>query len=58
MKALSNEVFNIGHKIIALQVLKSNSAAIGLYESLGYQIHHDYAYYRYTKVKQPREVEC
>ena len=58
MMALSNEVFNIGHKIIALQVLKSNSAAIGLYESLGYQIHHDYAYYRYTKVKQPREVEC
>jgi len=58
MLALSNEVFKIGHKIIALQVLKSNLPAVGLYESLGYQIHHDYAYYRYTKVKQPIEVGC
>lgn len=51
MLALSTEVFKIGHKIIALQVLKSNVAAIRLYESLGYEIHHDYAYYRYTKVQ-------
>jgi N-acetylglutamate synthase len=58
MLALSNEVFKIGHKIIALQVLKSNLPAVGLYESLGYQIHHDYAYYRYTKVQQPIEVGC
>ena len=58
MLALSNEVFKIGHKIIALQVLKSNVPAVGLYESLGYQIHHDYAYYRYTKVHQPIEVGC
>lgn len=58
MLALSNEVFKIGHKIIALQVLKSNLPAIGLYESLGYKTHHDYAYYRYTKVQQPKEVGC
>jgi N-acetylglutamate synthase len=58
MLALGNEVFKIGHKIIALQVLKSNLPAVGLYESLGYQIHHDYAYYRYTKVQQPIEVGC
>ena len=58
MLALSNEVFKIGHKIIALQVLKSNLPAVRLYESLGYQIHHDYAYYRYTKVQQPIEVGC
>ena len=58
MMALANEVFNIGHKIIALQVLKSNKAAVSLYESLGYWIHHDYAYYRYSKVQQPKEVDC
>jgi predicted GNAT family acetyltransferase len=54
MHALSNEVFNIGHKQIVLQVLKSNEAAVGLYRSLGYEIHHDYAYYRHTRTEQSK----
>jgi ribosomal protein S18 acetylase RimI-like enzyme len=54
MHALSNEVFNIGHKHIVLQVLKSNEAAVGLYRSLGYEIHHDYAYYRHTRTEQSK----
>ncbi len=49
MRALSNAVAEIGHKEIVLQVLKSNLVAIKMYESLGYKIHHEYAYYRYTK---------
>ena len=56
MHALSNEVFNIGHKQIVLQVLKSNEAAVGLYQSLGYEIHHDYAYYRHTRTEKTKEV--
>ena len=58
MHALSNEVFNIGHKQIVLQVLKSNEAAVGLYQSLGYEIHHDYAYYRHTRTEKTKEVVC
>jgi predicted GNAT family acetyltransferase len=58
MNALSNAVFEIGHKTIVLQVLKSNVAAVSLYESLGYEIHHDYAYYRHTKAEIPKKVEC
>ena len=54
MNALSNAVYEIGHKQIVLQVLKSNVAAIGLYKSLGYEIHHDYAYYRHTKAEIPK----
>ena len=49
MRSLSNAVAEIGHKEIVLQVLKSNLVAIKMYESLGYKIHHEYAYYRYTK---------
>ena len=56
MKALSNEMFNEGHKHIVLQVLKSNTAAIGLYESIGYKIHHEYAYYRHSRAEQANEV--
>ena len=56
MHALSNEVFNIGLKQIVLQVLKSNEAAVGLYQSLGYEIHHDYAYYRHTRTEKTKEV--
>ena len=56
MHALSNEVFNIGLKQIVLQVLKSNQAAVGLYQSLGYEIHHDYAYYRHTRTEKTKEV--
>ena len=58
MHALSNEVFNIGLKQIVLQVLKSNEAAVGLYQSLGYEIHHDYAYYRHTRTEKTKEVVC
>lgn len=58
MNALSNAVYEIGHKQIVLQVLKSNVAAVSLYESLGYEIHHDYAYYRHTKAEIPKKVEC
>ncbi|MFM1985849.1 MAG: hypothetical protein RIS18_66 [Actinomycetota bacterium] len=58
MNALSNAVYEIGHKQIVLQVLKSNEAAVGLYKSLGYEIHHDYAYYRYTRTEAAKEVEC
>jgi hypothetical protein len=25
---------------------------------LGYEIHHDYAYYRHTKAEIPKKVEC
>jgi GNAT superfamily N-acetyltransferase len=49
MKALSNAVAEIGHKKIVLQVLKSNLVAVKMYESLGYEVHHEYAYYRYFK---------
>ncbi len=49
MKALSNSVAEIGHEQIVLQVLKSNLIAVKMYESLGYKIHHEYAYYRYFK---------
>lgn len=56
MHALSNEVFNIGLKQIVLQVLKSNEAAVGLYQSLGYEIHHNYAYYRHTRTEKTKEV--
>ncbi|MFM1826241.1 MAG: hypothetical protein RLZZ37_876 [Actinomycetota bacterium] len=49
MKALSNSVAEIGHDQIVLQVLKSNLIAVKMYESLGYKIHHEYAYYRYFK---------
>jgi ribosomal protein S18 acetylase RimI-like enzyme len=58
MNALSNAVYEIGHKQIVLQVLKSNVAAVSLYESLGYEIHHDYAYYRHNKAEIPKKVEC
>jgi predicted GNAT family acetyltransferase len=58
MNALSNAVYEIGHKQIVLQVLKSNVAAVSLYQSLGYEIHHDYAYYRHTKAEIPKKVEC
>ena len=58
MKALSNEMFNLGHKHIVLQVLKSNTAAIGLYKSIGYEIHHEYAYYRHSRVEKANEVVC
>ena len=49
MKALSNAVAEIGHEKIVLQVLKSNLVAVKMYESLGYKVHHEYAYYRYFK---------
>ncbi len=49
MKALSNSVAEIGHEQIVLQVLKSYLIAVKMYESLGYKIHHEYAYYRYFK---------
>ena len=58
MNALSNEVAKIGHKSIVLQVLKSNEAAVKMYESLGYKIHHEYAYYRHFKNLASNDEEC
>ncbi len=49
MQALSNEVYKLGQKIIVLQVLKTNDVAVGLYKSLGYEIHHENSYYRHTR---------
>ena len=54
MNVLSDEAFKIGHKKIVLQVLKSNEPALKLYKSLGYEIHHEYAYYRHSKMEQPK----
>ena len=49
MRSLSNAVAEIGFKKIVLQVLKSNLIAVKMYESLGYTVHHEYAYYRYFR---------
>ena len=49
MRSLSNTVAEIGFKKIVLQVLKSNLIAVKMYESLGYTVHHEYAYYRYFR---------
>ena len=56
MNTLSNEAFNLGLEKIVLQVLKSNIPAINLYQSLGYQIHHEYGYYRHNRAQLAPEV--
>jgi len=59
MKSLSNSVAEIGHEKIVLQVLKSNLVAVKMYESLGYKVHHEYAYYRYFKnLETTKECVC